>query len=175
MKRLVLMMIPALMRAMRKNSFEYAKYFAILLISAVFAVGCGRTIQASDENGEEPQTVSTCGKDVIVDATQFENAPNDQVAIVDLKIEGNCLKIKFTSSGCDGSKWKVELIGWGNYDKSLPPQTTMRLSLDNQEDCLAVITKEVSFNLEPLMEYFQHHSTNSIVLNISGKSILYEF
>jgi len=175
MNKLVLMSIPALISVMRKNSLEYAKYFAILLISAVVTVGCSGTIQTGDENGEEPQVVSNCDKDVIVDATEFENAPNDHVAIIDMKIVDNCLKLKFSASGCDGSSWNVELIGWGNYDKSYPPQTTLRLSLDSKEDCHAVITKEVSFNLEPLVEYFRLHGTNKLYLNISGKGILYEY
>ena len=116
-----------------------------------------------------------CDKDVIISGTEYENAPNNYVEIIDAKIANNCLKIKFSASGCDGSNWNVELIGLGNYDKSNPPQTTLRLSLDNKEICAAVITKEVSFNLEPLIEYFQHHGTNKLYLNISGKGILYEY
>jgi hypothetical protein len=129
-------------------------------------------------NGEQVychNNQSNCDKDVIISQTEYENAPNHFVSIIDMKIADNCLKIKFSASGCDGSSWNVELIGLGNYDKSNPPQTTLRLSLDNPEDCLAVITKEVSFNLEPLVEYFRHHGTNQLYLNISGKGILYEY
>ena len=113
---------------------------------------------------------SKCDKNVIISQSEYENAPNDPVSIVDMKIVDNCLKIKFSASGCSGNSWKIELIGCGNYDKSNPPQTTLRLSLDNKEECEAWITKEVSFNLEPL----RHHGTNKLYLNISGKGILFE-
>ena len=122
----------------------------------------------------EKESESNCDKDVIISQTGYRNAPDEYIEIIDMKINGNCLKIQFSASGCSGSSWNVKLIGWGDYDKSYPPQTTLRLSLDNKEICHAVITKEVSFNLEPLLEFFQHHATNQLYLNISGHGILYE-
>jgi hypothetical protein len=127
-------------------------------------------VQVYSHNGNEESY-----NDVIISKTEYENAPDFPVSIIGLTIVNNCLKIKFSASGCDGSSWNVKLIGLGNYDKSNPPQTTLRLSLDNKEECLAVITKEVSFNLEPLKEYFRHHETNKLYLNILGKGILYEY
>jgi hypothetical protein len=128
---------------------------------------------------------SNCDKNVIISATEFENAPNDDVTIIDMKIVNNCLKIKFAAIECGTEPWIVELIGWGNYDKSSPPQTTLRLSLDNKIMCDALIVKEmeISFNLVPLTEYFKHHGTKEIVLNVSYnrgdttlvKSILYKY
>ena len=144
------------------------KRVAILLsLGIFFTVSCEKGEQGNQEN---------CDKDVIISAKKYENAPNDpHMRILDLEIEGDCLKIRFNSSGCSGSTWVVELIGWGNYDKSYPPQTTLRLSLDNKEMCKALVHKEVSFNLEPLKTYFSHHGTDKIFLNISGKGILYEY
>jgi hypothetical protein len=120
-------------------------------------------------------TSCDCDQNVLISQTEYENAPNDHVAIIDTKIENNCLKIKFGSSGCDGSSWNAKLIGLGNYDKSNPPQTTLRLSIDNKEMCAVNITKEISFNLEPLAEYFRHHGTKKLYLNIGEKEILYEY
>jgi len=115
-------------------------------------------------------------QDVIISADEYKNAPNDpKMKILSMEIEGDYLKIIFNSGGCSGNTWVVKLIGWGNYDKSNPPQTTLRLSLDNKEMCEALIHKEVTFNLEPLKEYFRHHGTNKLYLNISGKGILYEY
>ena len=50
MKRIVLVNIPALTIVMRENSWEYAKYFAILLVSAVITVGCDKAIVEDDNN-----------------------------------------------------------------------------------------------------------------------------
>jgi hypothetical protein len=113
-------------------------------------------------------------QDVIISQSEYENAPNSHASIIDLAIVDNFLKIKFSSGGCNGHTWMVKLIGLGNYDKSNPPQTTLRLSLDNKELCEALITKEVSFNLEPLKDYFGDR-TNEIYLNISNKQILYKY
>ena len=122
---------------------------------------------------------SYCDKDVIVSATEYENAPNGFVNIIDMKIVNNCLKIKFEASGCDGSTWKVELIDTEAVAKSSPIQRDVRLSLDNKEDCDAVITKEMSFNIEDLRcpyggkKVILHiYGSNT---NIAGKTILYEY
>ena len=118
---------------------------------------------------------SRCDQDVVISQTEYEKAPNNPVSIIEMKIAANCLKIKISSSGCSGNTWIIKLIGQGNYNKSDPPQTSLRLSLENKELCDAVITKDVSFNLEPLIEYFKHHGTNKLYLNVSGKGILFEY
>ena len=113
-----------------------------------------------------------CDKDVIISADEFENAPNDHVSINDMRIEGNCLKIKFSAGGCDGSNWIVKLIDAGIVAESLPEQRRLRLSLDiNGEYCKALITKEMSFNIEDL----QIRKPGSVILHVSEKSILYEY
>ena len=132
------------------------------------------SVEAQAKVDESPSECD-CYKDVIISETEYEHAPAESFTIQEMKIKDDCLTIKFSASGCDGKSWNVKLIGWGNYDKSNPPQTTLKLSLNNKEECLAVISKEVSFNLKPLKEYFQHHRTNQLYLNISGKSILYEY
>ena len=116
-----------------------------------------------------------CDKNVIISKDEYENAPDYPVSILDMKIEGNCLKIKFAASGCDGNSWNVKLIDNGSLAYSDPPLRTLRLSLDNKESCTAWITKEISFSLKPLMEYLRHNGTNQLYLNISGKRILYEY
>ena len=143
------------------------KRIAILLSLVVFfSISC-----------EKNTNQSNFDQDVIISQTEYKNAPNDpQMRILDMQIEGDCLKIKFQSGGCSGNTWIVKLVGLGNYDKSYPPQTTLRLSLDNKEMCEALITKEVSFNLEPLKECFRHHGTNKLYLNVLDKGgILYKY
>ena len=125
--------------------------------------------------------ISNCDKDVIISQTEYENAPNDYLSIIDMKIVNNCLKIKFGASGCSGSSWNAKLIDEGDVlffrcGDSLsrcnqPPQRTLKFSIYNQEMCAAYFTKEVSFNIEDL----QVQGSNSVLLNVSGKSILYEY
>jgi hypothetical protein len=114
---------------------------------------------------------STCDKDVIISQYEYENAPDDFLVIEDLSIQGNCLKIKFGSSGCSGDTWVEKLIDMGTIAYSDPIQRTLRLSLDNLEECEAWITKEISFNIKDL----QLQGDNIVQLNVSGQSILYEY
>ena len=114
---------------------------------------------------------SNCDQDIIISPDEFENAPNFYLSIIDMKIVDDCLKIKFGSSGCSGNTWVVKLIDSGIIAESIPCQRTLRLSLDNQEACAAAFTKEVSFNIKDL----QIKGDNKVLLNISGKSILYEY
>jgi len=127
------------------------------------------------------QKYSNCDKDVIISKTEYENAPNDFVVIENLKIEGNCLKIKYSASGCSGNSWIVELIDSGNvyysiataYYPTYPPKRILRLSLDDREECEAWITQEMSFNIEDLQ--VQEELINKVILDISGKTIVYEY
>ena len=149
-------------------------------LGVVFAVGGCKKLNRIDLDGVvDAIKQSNCDKDVIVSTTEYENAPNDFVDIIDVKIVNNCLKIKFCASGCDGSTWKVELIDAEGFAKSNPIQRYVRLSLDNKEDCYAVITKELSFNIENLR---CPYGGKKVVLHIYGsntdiavKTILYEY
>ena len=134
----------------------------------------------NNNNGNEEGYISDCDQDVIVSATEYENAPNDHVEIIDMKIEGNCLNIKFSASGCSVNSLDVNLIDSGFIGYSivqvyppLPPKRTLRLSFDKKDDCLAVFTKEVSFNIEDLQ--VRGEWGNKVYLEISGIMILYEF
>ena len=127
-------------------------------------------------------TFKNYDKEVIISDTLYKNAPNDHVEIIDMKIEGNCLKIKFSASGCDGSSWNVKLIDSGLVKIVAIPIVgppiygrTLKLSLENHENCRAWITKEVSFNIEDLQIQEKWEWGNKIYLDILGKGILYEY
>ena len=59
MKRLVLMNISALTSVVRKNYWEYAKYFSILLIAAVITVGCDKAIVEDGVNNAKLKRISS--------------------------------------------------------------------------------------------------------------------
>ena len=114
---------------------------------------------------------SNCDQDVIISQTEYNNAPNHPVAILDMQIKDNCLKIKFGASGCSEDNWTVKLIDSGTVAESMPCQRTLRLSLNDIGDCTAYFENEMSFNIEDL----QIRGDHSVQLNIGGKSILYEY
>lgn len=122
------------------------------------------------EYGNEDNPVN-CDQDVIVSQTEYNNAPNHPVTILNTNIEDNCLKIKFGASGCSGDNWVVKLIDSEIVTESNPSQRTLRLSLNDIGECEASFEKEISFNIEDL----QIKGNRSVQLNISGKSILYGY
>jgi len=122
---------------------------------------------------KQEEMISNCYQDaIIVSESEFEGAPDDpQMNIVNMEIMGNCLKIRFNSSGCSGNTWIEKLIAQEGIAKSNPPIRGVKLSLDNKELCKALIHKEISFNITSL----QVEGTKKVQLNISGNSILYEY
>ena len=114
---------------------------------------------------------SDCDQDVIISSVEYQDAPNDPFSLTEMTITGDCLNIKFSASGCDGSTWIVKLIDSGGIDESDPNQRTLRLSLDDNEACRAIIEKEISFDIKDL----QIAGTDKVSLNVSGEEILYEY
>ncbi len=114
---------------------------------------------------------TNCDQDVIISQEEYNSAPSHSIFITDMKIENNCLKIKFTTSGCSGNNWVVKLIDQGLVAESFPCQRTLRISLNDLGECEAYFEKEISFNIKDL----QIQGDNKVQLNIEGKSILYEY
>ena len=115
---------------------------------------------------------NNCDQVTIVSLEQYETAPNDQLFINTLELNGDCLKINFSSSGCDGDTWILKLIDSEIIMESNPPQRNLRLSLKNEEDCEALITRELTFDVNELRV-----DGNQVLLNItnSNDQILYEY
>ncbi|TLX76990.1 hypothetical protein E9993_04710 [Labilibacter sediminis] len=126
-----------------------------LLVLCVLVFGCCEE--------KEECTCIACDKPVIVDSYLHQEAPDDYLMITKVSIEEDCLVIEFSSSGCDGSTWKVNLIDSEAIAESYPPQRTLRLSLHNEELCDAVFKKEVSFDITPLRV-----GGDQVILNLQG-------
>lgn len=129
------------------------------------------TILSCSKNDDNENSVN-CDFETVISPEQYENAPSDKLIINSLAINDNCLKINFSSRGCNGDTWEVKLIDSKFISKSLPPQRDLRLSLKNEELCKANITKELTFDISNLQV-----DGNQVRLNItnSGESILYQY
>ncbi|WP_111309823.1 hypothetical protein [Confluentibacter sediminis] len=116
---------------------------------------------------------SDCQFTTIISSDEYENAPSGGLIINNLEINGSCLKINFTSGGCNGDSWELKLIDSGDILKLGLPQRTLRLSLKNEELCYALITKEVTFEISNL----RLEGSNKLQLNIknSDDTILYKY
>ncbi|TNJ44136.1 hypothetical protein KFZ70_04045 [Tamlana fucoidanivorans] len=139
-------------------------------VLTLFLIGITFLSCSNDDDDNEDST--NCDFKTIISATQYENAPSDELTINSLEINGNCMTINFSAGGCNGNTWEVELIDSGATLKSYPPQRNLRLSLKNEELCEAYITKELTFDISNLQD-----GGGKVQLNVinSDKSILYEY
>lgn len=128
------------------------------IILLVF-VACAVTNCSNDDDTNN----NDCNQQTIVSSEQYDNAPEDQLFINSVAIIGDCLSINFSSSGCDGDSWEVNLIDSEGVALSLPPQRSLRLSLKNEELCDAVITKEITFDISALQL-----GGNEVLLNLKN-------
>ena len=137
-------------------------YFKLLLLLVVISLGCKE---------QKPPTIS-CDMATLISESEYANAPDDQLTINNLEITRNCLRINFSSGGCDGQSWEIKLIDAGVVMESFPPQRNVRLSLRNQELCDAWIGRELTFDISNLKV-----EGGPVYLNItnSGDQILYEY
>lgn len=93
--------------------------------------------------------------------------------MLNVNLDGDCLTVNITTSGCDASSWVSTLIDSENIAESMPPQRYLKLTLYNNEDCLTVFEKVETFDLSVL----QVEGTNEVILNIEGlpESVLYTY
>jgi len=135
----------------------------LLLLISLFA------LLACDKDDNHANTIN-CDMEAIISSELYANAADDHLTINSLKINGDCLKINFSSSGCNGDSWVVKLIDSDDILESDPPQRNLRLSLKNEELCEAYLTKELTFDISDLRV-----DGNQVKLNISNSddSILY--
>ncbi|TRX52041.1 hypothetical protein FNH22_22985 [Fulvivirga sp. M361] len=136
--------------------------FSLIIVSVV-AISC-----------EEDDDINTrnCDPNVVISTKEYKEAPKDGLTISNATVEGDSLKISYSSSGCSGETWELKLIASEGILESNPPQRNVRLSLKNDELCDAVISKEISFNICQLQA-----GGNSVLLNLENfdDRILYEY
>lgn len=125
-------------------------------------------LSCSNDNGNS----NNCEFKTVISDEQYRNAPSELLTINDVEIYSNCLRIDFSSSGCNGDTWELNLIDSGAILESFPPQRMLRLILKNEELCEALVTKQLTFDISNLKV-----DGNSVLLNVEGyeDKISYEY
>lgn len=139
------------------------KNLILLALIPILLLGC--------TNGDEPGP-NGCDLGTVISQELYREAPSDEATINSLEIEGDCMRINFSASGCSGESWKITLIDSGSILESDPPQRNLRFSLDNNELCEAFITKNLTFNIKNLRVEGGRVQLN---LTNSGDQVLYEY
>ncbi|MGB8375579.1 MAG: hypothetical protein WCE57_09690 [Salegentibacter sp.] len=123
---------------MRKNGF-----LAVLLL---LIIGCSK----NDENPIDCSQSGNCDKCIIINKDLYNQTNTDHYTIQHITINQDCLEVEFSSSGCDGNSWNIELVDLGAISETAIPQRNLKLKLENSELCDAYITRTISFDLTNL-------------------------
>jgi len=94
----------------------------------------------------------------------FNAISTSNYGIIDVVLNGDCLEITFSSSGCGTDLWEESLYSSDVFYNVFPLLRDVKMELINNELCLAVFQKMVSFDLTP----FQIDGQSDLPLNING-------
>ncbi len=119
------------------------------------------------------KSTDSCDVKAIVSEDMYTNGPNAFHMIESVELKNHCLYISYSSSGCSGVSWEVQLVDEGVVMESFPVQKNIRIALTNNEACQAVFQKDVWVNISPL----QVNGESKINFNLEGwdEQILYEY
>jgi len=134
------------------------------IIMSVLCVALFLNMQCDDDGMSLPE--SNCAGFTVIDSFTYANSATSPYSINSVSINGDCLVIDVSASGCDGNTWEMQLIDSGSVSESNPPQRNVKFFLINTEDCLAVVDRARSFDLTSL----QIEGENEIVINVDDYS-----
>ncbi|MDT0559593.1 hypothetical protein RM697_13115 [Ichthyenterobacterium sp. W332] len=115
-----------------------------------------------------------CDYNVVINQMLYNEIDNENsLTIQEAILNDNCLELLVSASGCDGESWEFALVDSGDIAESSPIQRFLKLNFTNNEACLAVITRVVSFDISDL----QMPNENEVLLNIEdlSESFLYQY
>ncbi len=128
--------------------------FSIILLSIIFS---------SCEENKVNDLFNSNSNSVIIDNELFSYTTSENFSISNVELDNDLLKISIASSGCNGETFKTILIDANVILESLPPQRQIRLILEKNEDCEALISKTFTFDITPLKEHY-----SEVILNLEG-------
>ena len=137
----------------------------LILFTSVLLISC-----------EKPQNnsnaCSDCCTTSIVNRTNFEGTPSDDFDISDAIINGDCLEITVRVGGGCGDL-NFDLLAVNEVMESLPTQRNIRVILDDQDFCKAMLQKTISFDLSSL----RTDKKGADILHLEGysKSLVYNY
>ncbi|WP_303318497.1 hypothetical protein Q4Q34_04090 [Flavivirga abyssicola] len=128
------------------------------------------SIQCKEDDDIKP-TIDICDQKTVINKNIYNNLVSADFNLVSAEITNNCLTIEISASGCDGNSWEFNLVDSGAVAESSPEQRYLKFQLINQEACLAVFKKTISFDLAPL----QINGSNEIILHFEGLESLLRY
>ena len=140
----------------------------LLLLSLVLVVF------SSCSNDDDTTNLPNCDSiSEVIPENDFNDIEIISYSITSVNLNGNCLEVTISSSGCDATLWEMELFSTNAFYNVYPLQRAVKVRLTNNQLCHAVFQKTKSFELTP----FRIEGQNSIPINIVGwnEQIIYEY
>lgn len=129
------------------------KKILVLLLLTVSNISCN----------ENNKFDSLQNESVISNQNKYKQTSTKNYTITDVELNGDLLSVKISSSGCNAGSWKTVLVDANQILESDPVQRNIKLSLENNEACLAVFEKNFTFNIKSLKENY-----TKVTLNLEG-------
>lgn len=123
-----------------------------MLKPILFVIGCvtlSCSVKPKNQVSAAKASSSTCDQIVLIDGEKFETSSSDKFALLDASINENCLLVKINYAGGCGEV-TLDLVDAGVVMESEPLQRKIKLLLDDQDDCEALVTKEFTFDISSL-------------------------
>ena len=142
-------------------------FSSLIIFCSILLSSCNKS-----ENVNIDSPLPECDNSVVVDSDLYQNAPADEFYFQSATIEGNCLKLMVRyGGGCEAVIF--QLYDASSIMKSLPLQRNIRLSLEDNDFCEALVTEELNYDLTPL----QVDGYSEVILNLQGyeASLLYSY
>jgi len=90
-----------------------------------------------------------CDALALLDNSAYQNGPDDPYFLRAASVEGDCLYLRFQyGGGC--KEVDFQLVSAFELGETAPLTRFVRVALDDDDNCEALITEEVTFNLKPL-------------------------
>ena len=128
----------------------YLKVFVVVILLAMFNA-C-----------EDGRVKTSCGSQAVI-SDKFDSVISDEYSMVSVSLNDQCLTIEISAGGCDGDSWKADLLVSKMAELSMPPYISLRLVLEDDELCEALVKKRFHFDLQPLEEFGER-----LILSIEG-------
>lgn len=122
--------------------------------------------ETQDQQSEMAEANESEVKEVTVDRS-YHFRDTDPYEIDTMWMVQDTLHIKVQyGGGCEPHEF--ELMSNGAYAKSMPPQMTLHLEHENNDDmCRGLITEELKFDLTPI----RNPSTEKLIVRVNGLKI----
>jgi hypothetical protein len=144
------------------------KIFVLTALFGVLFASCSK-----DDDDNLPNEIICDSIAEILAEEDFNGINTTNYVVSNVQLNGDCLEVTIGSSGCDPEPWEMNLYSVNAFYNIFPLERYVKIELINNQECLAVFDKTVSFDLTP----FQLEGQNELPLNIEGwdEQIIYEY